>query len=139
MLLCLHTLTFSQRWDRCVQNPIIHAFYSADGSVWAHKSIQHLDHLQGCPGFCFLTGFLHLFGCMCMPWQPWVRGWLESVSTPHASGKSKVYGVLISNPDGYLTSQNVQLNTLLLLPCLPQTGLQPQARELCVLARRPPL
>ena len=69
-----------------------------------------------------------------MPWQPWVRGWLGSVSTRHASGKSKVYGVLISNPDGYLTSQSFQLNTLLLLPCLPQTGLQPQARELCVLS-----
>jgi len=37
----------------------------------------------------------------------------------------------LSNPDGYLTSQNLKLNTLLLLPCLQQTGLQPQARELC--------
>lgn len=37
----------------------------------------------------------------------------------------------LSNPDGYLTSQNLMLNTLLLLPCLQQTGLRPQARELC--------
>lgn len=79
--------------------------------------------------------FCYSFVWMCTPWQQWDVGGLNQFQflfcMPLVNLKCME---CLSIPDGCLTSQNFQLNTFLLLPCLPLTGLQPQAREPCVLS-----
>ena len=71
-------------------DPIIHAFSSADGSVWASKSIQHLGHFQGCLVFANKL-FASLRICAWLGNHGYVGGLNQLQFQLHALGKPGVY------------------------------------------------